>query len=138
VTPVSGTASSWMPAAVPRATASISSRVSHNEMLMSLPVFVVGEQVEAGKPWPLLGTGDLVLGEADNLVEPFSSCLGRDQRARTSLSYPSGFCQSRRWTAKRRRLPRWSPPCSAGPARIAIRLRAVLHGPGVPWDTEAV
>jgi hypothetical protein len=25
-----------------------------------------------------------------------------------------------------------------GPARIAIRLRAALHGPGVPWDTEAV
>jgi hypothetical protein len=34
--------------------------------------FVVGEEVEAGKPWPLLGTGDLVLGETDNLVEPFS------------------------------------------------------------------
>jgi hypothetical protein len=32
-----------------------------------------------------------VLGETDNLVEPFSSCLGRDH-ARTSLSCPSGFC----------------------------------------------
>ena len=71
--------------------------------------FVVGEQVEAGKPWPLLGAGGPVLGEADNLVEPFSA---RDHgRGRSVL---------------------------CGPARIAIRLRAVLHGPGVPWDTEAV
>jgi hypothetical protein len=29
--------------------------------------FVVGEEVEAGKPWPLSGSGDLVLGETDNL-----------------------------------------------------------------------
>jgi len=34
--------------------------------------------------------------------------------------------------------PPVEPSVLRGPARIAIRLPAVLHGPGVPWDTEAV
>jgi hypothetical protein len=83
-----------MPAAVPRATASISSRVSHNEMLMRLAGFVVGEEVEAGKPWPLLGTGDLVLGETDNLVELFSSCLGRDHAREHRSPIHRGFVRA--------------------------------------------
>jgi hypothetical protein len=32
--------------------------------------FVVGEEVEAAKPRPPLGTGDLVLGETDNSSNP--------------------------------------------------------------------
>ena len=106
-------------------------------MLMSFAGFVLGEQVEAGKPWPLLGTGDLALGDADNLVEPFSSCLGRDHAREHRSPIHRGFVRAGDGQRSdgaspggAQRAPRTGPHCD--------RLRAVLHGPGVPWDTEAV
>ena len=53
-------------------------------------------------------------------------------RARTSLSYPSGSCQSRRWPAKRRRRPPVGPSVLCGPARIAT------FAGGAAWSWRAL
>jgi hypothetical protein len=48
---------------------------------------IVGEQVEAPKPRPLAGGGELLLGKTDDGVEPFCSCLGGDHAREHPVSF---------------------------------------------------